>query len=162
VREASRKAHAPGEVRSPLLHVTSLNLAPMPLAALIAPECSAGTGEPIAEQPRRLQRHADALADDGMDLARGIADEKGAPAPESHSRPQRPCRKPGPDPRGAGQSLSHSTALAAQERLNDITGFGTRAGLLVPAGAESVTPDAAGDRGQSLTREDHAAIPAGT
>src|SRR6185437_163998 len=105
--------------------------------------------------------HADALADDGMNLPCGVADEEGAVVAQAYSWPQGSGGEPRPDPGGAGQGLSHSAAFTAQECLHDLTGSRACLGVLTPAGGESVPPDTAGESSEPFARHDHAAVAAG-
>ncbi len=109
------------------------------------------------QQPGRLQRHADALADDRMGLAGGIADAKRrVVAAQADARGERARREPGADPPGAAQSQANAAALLLQQGLDDVAG--APAGGCVARGLQPVAADAARQRGHPAIAIDDAAV----
>src|SRR6187455_332950 len=112
------------------------------------------------EHERRLDRHADALADDRMRLARGIADAKDAVAlPQPHARTDRSGREPRAGALGPLQGFGDAGALAPQDGLEHVAGPLARARFAIAA--EPVLADATGERGDAVVGDDHAAVAAG-
>ena len=82
-----------------------------------------GVEQASAKQPGRLQRHAHALADDRVRLARRIADaERPVPCVHTDSGLQRAGREPGPIAGRRLQRATHTATLAPEECLNGLAG----------------------------------------
>src|SRR6188768_1648871 len=116
--------------------------------------------EPLAQQPRRLHRHADSLAENRVRLARRVADrETGALAPSrADAGPQRPDREPRSFAPRAGERDAHTSAARCKGRLDRIAGArGRRRGAPL---AQCVAADAAGERQYPAVGDDHAAVAA--
>src|SRR5664280_1144973 len=112
------------------------------------------------QHERRLQRHADALADDRMRLASGVADAKDSVAgAEPHARPDRAGGEPRPVATCALEGAGDALAFAPPDRFDDIARLLAR--LRLAATPEPIVANAAGERGDAVVGNDHAAVAAG-
>ena len=164
VREASRETHAPREMSAPVRSIALLDLpSRQPLPAHRSER----------HPPRRAsswqRSHADCSAMLMPSPMMGCTSP--AALPMRNALPRAPVRRtpgrrgpagePGAHSRGARQGFPHPAALATQERLDHLAGSWPCCGVLMAAGRQSVAPDAAGEGGRALTRDDHAAIASG-
>src|SRR5882724_1739847 len=116
-------------------------------------------GETLAQQPRRLHRHADAFGNDGMGLAGRVAYKKNAiESTPPDAWPNRPGRLPVALQPGARERLARRAT-----RLIDVREHGL-AGLYRPCRApralELVPADATGEADTPMVAVDHPAVSA--
>ena len=111
------------------------------------------------QQPRRLQRHAHAFANDRMGFTGRIAYAKHAVRfTQAYARCNRACRHPSAVACRTTQRFAHTRAGIAQQSLNCVACTQRR-----PACAkrvEHITSQTTGHRGHALTRDHHAAVAA--
>jgi len=115
--------------------------------------------EPLAQQPGRLDRHADALGNDGMRFTRGITDAK-YPAGESRTDPgpNRACGNPRAFQACLRERLANAATRIADVNQDRVAGGNARGS---PAAAlELVSPDAARHTRATFVGVHHAAVTA--
>ena len=156
VRQQGGQAQPGGEMAAPVGGVTARDIGVPPSSILgIAPaRCGQQT---VTQQPRRLHRHAHALANDGVGFSRCIANPENAVVPtQSDAGMDRTGAQPRSAALGGLECGVHTSAFAAQHRFDHLTRRVPR-----QAGAQCREPigaDAARNGGGLAVGHDHATV----